>query len=112
MMSLLSAGKDVLLILTLNCVNSCRSQSEASKGEASIRSRIARAVALPGVEESCAAAVVARLLRPLLAERLGMNGSCAVTGVEGLGGRGVPLPRGRPRPLPRVLIEELAIAAV
>jgi hypothetical protein len=50
--SLLSAWKDVLLILTLNFVSSCRSQSEASNGDASMRSRIALAVALPGVEES------------------------------------------------------------
>ena len=73
--SLLSAGKDVLLIFTLNWMSSFRSQSEASKGDASIISWIALAVALPGVEESCAVADVDRLLRALLAVRFGMKGS-------------------------------------
>ncbi len=73
--SLLSAGKDVLLILTLNWVSSLRNQSEASKGEASMRSRIALAVALPGVEEFCVVADVARLLHSLLVVRCGMKGS-------------------------------------
>ncbi len=59
--SLLCVGNEVLLILTLNCVSSCRSQSEASKGDASMRSRIALAVAVPGVEEFRVAAEVARL---------------------------------------------------
>jgi hypothetical protein len=74
--SLLSFGNEILFILTLNCVSSCRSQSDASKGDASTRSLIALAVALPGVGESCVAAAAAKLLRALLAVRVGMNGSC------------------------------------
>jgi hypothetical protein len=50
------------------------SQSEASKGEASTRSRIALAVALPGVAELSVADVVARLRRALIALRVGING--------------------------------------
>ncbi len=77
MISLLSAGKDVLLILTLNCVSSLRSHPEASNGDASMMSRIALAVALPGVEESCVAAAEARLLLALLAVRVGLKGRIA-----------------------------------
>ena len=87
--SLLSVGKEVLLILTLNCVSSCRSQSEASKGDDSMRLRIAFAVALPGVVELSFVAEEARPLRALLTDRLGMNGSWV--GAEGVD-------RGRPRP--------------
>jgi len=68
-----------------------------------MRSRIALAVALPGVEESFVAAEDARRLRPLLADRLGMNGSCVGADGVDLGERVVPRPRPRPRPLPRVL---------
>ena len=88
--SLLSAGKDVMLILTLNCVSSLRSQSEASNGDASMRSRIALAVALPGVEESCVVAAVARLLLALLAVRLGTKGRIAGVGRVERAGRDAP----------------------
>ena len=88
--SLLSAGKDVLLILALNYVSSLRSQSEASNGDASIRSSIALAVALPGVEESCVAAAVARLLLALLAVRVGMKGRLAGVGFVERAGRDAP----------------------
>ena len=101
MISLLSAGKDVLLILTLKWVNSCRSQSEASKGDAAMRSLIALPVPLPRVEESCDAAAVARLLRALLAERVGMKGKNVGAGCVERAGRAAPRPRSRPRPLPR-----------
>ena len=101
MISLLSAGKDVLLISTLNCVNSFRSQTEASKGDASMRSLIALAVALPGVEESCDAAAVARLLRVVLADRVGIKGRSVEAGCVGRVGRAAPRPWPRPRPLPR-----------
>jgi hypothetical protein len=74
--SLLSFGKEILLIFTLNCVSSWRSQPDASKGDASTRSLIALAVALPGVSESCVADATAKLLRALLAQRVGMNGRC------------------------------------
>ena len=107
MISLLFAGKDVLLILTLNCVNSFRSQSEASKGDASMRSLIALAAALPGIEESCDAAAGARLLRAVLAERMGIKGRSAEAGCVGRAGRVDPRPRPRPRPLPRgVLLDK------
>ena len=95
MISLLSVGKDVLLILTLNCVSSCMSQSEASKGEVSTRSRIALAVALPGVGEFSVAAVAARLRRALLALRVGIKG------VWGFAGRCWPPLRVIPFPWPR-----------
>jgi hypothetical protein len=74
--SLLSFGKEILLIFTLNCVSSWRSQSDASKGDVSTRSLIALVVALPGVSESCVAAAAAKLLRALLVERVGTNGRC------------------------------------
>ena len=76
MTSLLSFGKEILFIFTLNCVSSWRSQSDASKGEAYTRSLIALAVALPGVSESWVADAAAKLLRALLAERVGMNYRC------------------------------------
>ena len=104
MISLLSAGKDFLLTLTLKCVSSCRSQSEVSKGGASMRSRIALAVALPGVEESFDSAAVARLLRALLVVRVGMKGRIARVGCVGRAGRAAPRPWPRPRPLPRGVI--------
>ena len=72
--SLLSVGKDVRSILTLNWVSSCMIHSEASKGEASTRSRIAVVVALPGVDEFSVAIVAATLRRALLAQRVGING--------------------------------------
>jgi hypothetical protein len=74
MTSQLSFGKEVLLILTLNCVSSCSSQSDASKGDASTIAWIALAVALPCVEEPSTDVVVAKLRRPLLAVSVGMNG--------------------------------------
>ncbi len=70
MVSLLSAGKVVQLIFTLNRVSSRMSQSDASKGNDSTRSRIALAVALPRVEEPCDAVEDARLRRPHLALRV------------------------------------------
>jgi len=93
--SLLSAGKEVRFILTLNCVSSCMSQSDASKGDASAMSRIALVVALLGVEEPCDEVVVARPRRALLAPRVGMNG------VGVLSRRSVPPPRPRLCPRPR-----------
>ena len=82
--SLLSFGNVVMLTLTLNCGNSCRSQSSGSKGEASISAIIALAAALPGVEESSRAASVARFRRPPVAERVGMKDLLGVdvTGVD------------------------------
>ena len=64
------------MILTLNCVSSCSSQSEASKGDASTVAWIALALTLPGVEEpSTVVVVVAKFRRhPLLAMIVGMNG--------------------------------------
>jgi hypothetical protein len=50
------------------------SQSEASKGEASARSRIALVVALLGVDEFSVANVTARLRHALFALRVGING--------------------------------------
>ena len=55
------------MTFTLNIVNSCRSQSEASYGDASMRSMIALVVALPGVDDPFVAAADAKLLRALLA---------------------------------------------
>jgi len=96
--SLLSFGKEVLLILTLNCVSSCSSQTEASKSDASTMALIALALALPGVEEPSSVVVVAKLRRPLLAVSVGMDGG---------GGElvesdrfGLESPRQRPRPRP------------
>ena len=76
MTSLLSFGKYFRLIFTLNYVSSWRSQSDASKGDASTRSRIALAVALPVVNDIWVAVVAPRLRRASLADRVGMNGSC------------------------------------
>ena len=89
MASLFSLGKEILLILTLSCVSSCRSQSKASKENASTRYRIALAVALPGVEESCVDVVVARIRRPPLVETVKTNGRCCLPPLL--------LPRPRPR---------------
>ncbi len=55
-----------------------------------MRSRIALAVALPGIEESCVAAAVARLLRALLDVRVGMKGRIDGAGCVGRAGRDVP----------------------
>ena len=71
------------------------SQSEASKGKASMRSRIDLDVALPGAVELSVAAAVARLRRALLALRVGMNG------VGVFFGRRWPPLRLPPRPRPR-----------
>ena len=65
-----------------------------------MRLRIALAVALPGVEDSRVVDEVARLLRPLLAARLGMRGVIVGVGGVGRAGRDAPRPWPRPRPLP------------
>ena len=88
--SLLSFGKEVLLTFTLNCVSSCRSQSDALNGEASTRSLIALAVALPGVTESSVAAATARFLLPQFDVRDGIKRRCCP--------RLPPLPPLLPRP--------------
>ena len=80
MVSLLSVGNDVRLILTLNSASSCMSQYEASKGEVSTRSRIALVVALPWVDEFSVATVAARLRRALLAIRVGIKGAWVFAG--------------------------------
>ena len=74
--SLLSFGKEVMLTFTLNCVSSCRSQSDALNGEASTRSLIALDVALPWVVESSVAAATARFLLPQFAVRVGTKSRC------------------------------------
>jgi len=81
MISQLSFEKEVLLILTLNYVRSCSSQLEALKRDTSTRDWIALAVALPGVEKPCVVDVAARLWRPLLAARGGINGGGAERGM-------------------------------
>ncbi len=74
--SLLSFGKEVLLTFTLNCVISCRSQSDALSGEASTRSLIALVVALSGVMESSFAVATARFLLPPFVVRVGTKRRC------------------------------------